>query len=242
MPTTRADLEATLAVHDPEALRLILHASGVDPRGATTAHELAARIADALWWHYSTPLGYLTERASFEDIVGHVAGRLQVSHALDEDAGVWEQTEQLTLALVHSLPDDGISVDDLDPALQARLRPAWGPALGFGTGASSSFAARWGSSKVLALLKSPIGRLLPLLPYVGPWVGVIRTGASAIHVVTGPLGVALGVLTLNSSLGSNYRRLVPLVLGVGALGPRAVDDALVVGDDDAAPEPTTIEE
>jgi hypothetical protein len=80
----------------------------------------------------------------------------------------------------------------------------------------------------VALLKTPIGRLLPLIPYVGPWVGVVKAGASAVHLVTGPLGVAMLVLSVNSSLGTNYARLVPLVLGVGALGPKPVDDAVVV--------------
>jgi hypothetical protein len=36
------------------------------------------------------------------------------------------------------------------------------------------------------------------------------------------------VLSLNSALGTNYHRLVPLVLGVGALGPEPVQDAEVV--------------
>ncbi|MEZ4235211.1 MAG: hypothetical protein R3F59_03415 [Myxococcota bacterium] len=55
MATTRDQLQATLAVHDAAALRLILTASEVDPRDARTPAELAARIADAIWWNYCTP-------------------------------------------------------------------------------------------------------------------------------------------------------------------------------------------
>ncbi|MEQ1503114.1 MAG: hypothetical protein ABMB14_12830 [Myxococcota bacterium] len=231
MAVSRDQLQATLAVHDPEALRTILEASEVDPRGATTAAELAARIADAIWWNYSTPLGYLSERASLDEIVRHLARKLKVDARVDPDVPVWGQIEALTRALVADLPSHGIAFDELDPATRAHTAPSWAASLGWGSGATGSLATRWGTGKVLALLKSPIGRLLPLIPVVGPWVGVIRTGLSGVYLVTGPLGVAMTVLSLNSALGANYRRLVPLVLGVGALGPMPVSDAVVVEGD-----------
>jgi hypothetical protein len=236
MATSREALERTLAVHDPAALRLILEASDVSPRDAETPADLAKRVADAIWWNYSTPIGYLAERGSFEDVVRHLARRLGVDHRVDPDTDVWEQVRTLTEALVAELPVDGISIETLDPSTRARLSPSWMGALGFGSGATGSFAARWGAGHVVALLKTPIGRLLPLIPYVGPWVGAIKVGASAIHVVSGPLGVAMLVLSVNSSLGTNYARLVPLVLGVGALGPAPIDDAVVI--DAGFPSPT----
>lgn len=237
MATTRDQLQATLAVHDADALRLILAASDVDPRDASTPSELAARIADAIWWNYCTPLGYLAEKATLEDVVRHLARKLRVADRVDPDEPVWAQIRALTTALVPEVPEDGISIDTLDDTSRTRLGPSWAEALGWGGGATSSLAARWGSGKVLALLKTPIGRLLPLLPVVGPWVGVIRTGLGGVHMVSGPLGIAMTVLSLNSALGSNYKRLVPLVLGVGALAPQPVVDADVVGTGD----PDTLE-
>lgn len=228
MPTTRDQLEAALAVHDADALKLILLAAEVDPRGATTSSELGARIADAIWWNYCTPLGYLTERSTLEDVVHHVARRLGVGDRIEASDTVWEQIRTLTAALVPQIPEDGVSVAALDESTRSRLRPAWLPAIGWGTGAVSSFTARWGTGKVLDLLRSPIGRLLPLIPGIGPWIGTIKWGAGAVHLVSGPLGIALSVVSLNASLGSNYKRLVPLLLGVGALGPTPVDDAVVV--------------
>lgn len=228
MATTREALERTLAVHDVAALRLILEASDVSVRDAETPTDLARRIADAIWWNYSTPLGYLAERATFEDVVRHLARRLGVGHRVDPDTDVWEQVRTLTAVMVAELPEDGICIETLDETTRARLSPSWLGAMGWGSGATGSFAARWGAGHVVALLKTPIGRLLPLIPYVGPWVGVVKAGASAVHLVSGPLGVAMMVLSVNSSLGANYARLVPLVLGVGALGPEHVHDAVVV--------------
>jgi hypothetical protein len=234
MPTRRDDLERSLATQDPEALRLILDASGVSARGATDARGLAARIVDGIWWNHSTPIGYLAERATFEDIVAHLARRLGVADRVDPDLEVWDQVAALTQALVREIPAHGITVEELDEGTRGRLRPAWLPPVGFGVGAGTSFATRWGAGKVLDVLKTPIGRLLPFLPVVGPWVGTVQAGLSAVHLVTGPLGVALAVLSFNSALGANYARLVPLVLGVGALRPRAVEDA----DELPAPTPT----
>lgn len=241
MAITRDQLEATLAVHDADALRLILHASDVDTRGAETPAALAARIADAVWWNYSTPLGYLAERATFEDIVRHLTRKLGASDRVDPDTSVWEQVASLTEALVSEIPAEGISIESLDENSRKRLFPSWGAPIGYGTGASSSFVTRWGAGRVLALLKTPIGRLLPLLPVVGPWVGAIRTGIGAVHLVSGPLGVALAVMSLNSALGTNYQRLVPLVLGIGALGPDPVFDAEIVKDQKAESKPAPAE-
>lgn len=225
MPTRRDDLERSLSTQDPDALRLILDAAGVSARGATDAKGYAARIVDAVWWNHSTPIGYVAERATFEDIVAHLARKLGVADRVDPDQDVWDQVAALTTALVREIPAHGITLEELDEGTRGRLRPAWLPPVGFGAGAASSFATRWGAGKVLDVLRTPIGRLLPLLPVVGPWVGTVRTGLSAVHLVSGPLGVALAVLSLNSALGANYARLVPLVLGIGALRPRAVEEA-----------------
>ncbi|MBX2800582.1 MAG: hypothetical protein KTR31_23080 [Myxococcales bacterium] len=238
MVTTRDDLQAALAIHEPDALRLILMAADVDPRGATTSAELGERIADAIWWNHCTPLGYLTERTTLEQVVRHTARRLQVSDRVPEHLPVWEQLESMTAALVPEVEGHGVAASDLDPATQERLRQSWLPALGWGGGAVGSFSARWSAAQVLKLFKGPIGRLLPLLPVVGPWVGTIRWGLGAVHLVSGPLGVALSVVSLNASLGANYRTLVPLLLGVGALGPDPIDDAVVIDE----PFPHSLEE
>ena len=127
MPTTRDDLERSLAIQDADALRLILEASEVDTRGAQTAPELAARIADAIWWNYCTPLGYVVERSSFEDVVRHVARRLKVADRVDPDLPVWDQVDALTRALVAEIPDEGISLSALDDTTRGRLSFSWLP-------------------------------------------------------------------------------------------------------------------
>jgi hypothetical protein len=225
MTTDRNDVKAALSVHDPQALRAILSASDVSTRGSERSDELAARIADAIWWNWSTPLGYAADHATLEDIVAHVARKLRAEQAIAHQPDPYSALRSLTVALLHQLPQQGVSLSDLDETTRRRVRGTWLPSFAWGGGTASSLAARWGSGRVLSLLKGPIGRLLPLIPPIAPWVGPIRTGAGAVHLVSGPLAVGLAVLTVNASLNTNYRRLVPLLLGVGALGVQPAEVA-----------------
>lgn len=229
MSTTRERLEATLSVHDADALMLILMASEVDPREGRTSAELAARVTDAVWWNYSTPVGYLADRQTLEDIVLHVAERFGLAGHLHPRDTVFEQLHTMTRELAPLAETHGIAVSDLSEHTRRQLGADWRPTIGLGSGAVGSFGTRWTANRVLDLFKGPIGRLLPLLPIVGPWMGSIRWGASAVSTVAGPLGIALSVASLNASLGPNYKKLLPLLLGIGALGPDRVEDAEVVG-------------
>ena len=224
MSTTRAQVESSLAVQDAGALRLILEAAEVSPRGAEGSAELAARLTDALWWNYCTPLGYTVDRVGLEEMVAHVAKKLLVDHAVQAEDDAWVQLRHLTVALLQELPDGGVGLADLDEATQARIWPSWMPTVALGSGATGSVGTWWASRRVVAFFKGPVGRYLPLLPVVGPYLGAIRTGAGVVGVVTGPLSVALSILTVNQALGTNYKRLVPLLLGIGALGPAEVVD------------------
>jgi len=223
--TTRERLEATLSVHDADALMLVLMASQVDPRDARTSSELAKRLADAIWWNHCTPLGYLADRQSLEDIVRHTAERFGLTGHLHPSDTVFEQLRTMTRELAPRAETHGVTLSDLAEDTRRRLGSDWGAVFGFGSGAAGSMGARFAANRVLDLFKGPIGRLLPLLPVVGPWMGSIRWGAGVISTVSGPLGIALSVASLNASLGANYKRLLPLLLGVGALGPTPVEDA-----------------
>ena len=227
MATTRQDVSNALAVHDPAELRAILEAARVATMGAETARELADRIADALWWHYSTPVGYLANRASLEDIVRHVTRKLGLKRQVAGD-DAWEMLRDLTVALAIS-SDGGVALDDIDPAVRQRVWPSWMPTAIFATGATGSAGAGVVSYYVLKFAQTPIGKLLPYIPKIGPVFRVIKTGAGVASVVSGPLALAMGVLTVNQALGTSYRKLLPLLLGVGALGPSGIEDAVEVG-------------
>lgn len=225
MPTVRADIVAALSLHDPAELRTILEAAQVDAKGAQTARELAERIAEALWWHATTPLGYVADRTFFEDIVQRVARRLGMAQQLDASTDGWVQLRQLTAAMFDSVPLGGVRFDDLDAQTRWRLSPSWTPTVGLGVGSGGSATTAFASGRLLQFLKGPFGRLIPLIPPLAPTYRVVVGALGTVRLVAWPLALALAVLSANSALGANDRKLVPLLLGVGALAPHPVEDA-----------------
>ena len=220
MPSiTRAALTRELAQRDPRTLRALLLAAGFEADEGEAAEALSERLTRALWWSYSTPLGYALDRSSLEDIVDHVVRRLKLSKTVQGNTA-WEKLDDLTWRLVDAAeadPAKPLSLDDIDPATRKRLGPAWGlPAL-LTTGAGGSLGAMKVGQLILRLGATPVGRLLPLLPKLGKYWRVIEGGAGVAASVGGPLALGLSLAGLNQVLGANYRRLVPLLLGVGAL-------------------------
>ena len=128
MTTARPDVRNALAVHDEAALRAILAAAGVSARGAKGSSELAGRIADALWWSFTTPLGYATNQASLEEIVSHTARKLRLDQQT-KGKDVWEALQALTQALFEQIPANGVALDDLDKATRKRLSSSWLPTM-----------------------------------------------------------------------------------------------------------------
>lgn len=231
MHTTKTDVINALATHSSDDLIAILDASDVSLRGATTARDLAERIADAIWWNYSTPIGYVANRASLESIVVHVGRKLKVKDKLGA-GDAWTQLQDLTEALAEK--HGPVSLEDLDPKVRKRITRRWAPSIAYAATGTSSFGAMYAGKKFLDLVRGPVERILPLIPYVGPAFKFIKGGAGIAAAVGGPLGVALSVLAVNSALGANYKRLVPLLIGTGALGP--AEDAFVVDIPPASPE------
>ena len=226
MAISRDDVRAALAVADPDALRAILVAAGKPDPGESPSSELADTVVRALWWSAQTPLGYAAGSATLEDIVQMSAKRLDVRHKVLASKDGWSQLEDLTQALLSTLPaTPGVALSDMDSTARERLKPHWRRTLAFGGGAGGTLGARMASGAVLGFLRGPIGRLLPLIPPLAPWVRTIGSGASAVHAVSGPLGIALTLLSINQALGPAYKTLLPLLLGIGALAPRAVVDA-----------------
>jgi hypothetical protein len=221
----RAEVAAVLAHHDPAALRAVLDAAGVRAFGASTPEALAARIADALWWHATSPIGLALRAPDLDRIVDQVAERMGVLSALPI-GDAWERARALTAALV-TLADgrSGVSLDDLSAGHRQRLGRSWLPRLGLATGSAGSLGTAWAGKAVLRWTAGPIGRLIPYLPTVGPWFVAARKGAGLAAALGGPAGVGLGLLALNDALGPDYRALVPLLLGVGALAPAGAEAA-----------------
>lgn len=211
MSVSRDQVYALLASRQPEHLAAVLGGAGLTPR-AREAPALAGQLTDALWWNTHTPAGLAVAPASLGSIVDQVARRAAV-HLPPGDA--WQRLDALTRAL---LPD--ASFDALAP--HPELGPALGPSL-LGTGAAGTAAGTHLAARaLLGWTSGGVWRLLPLLPRVGPaWLG-LRAAAGTVAVVSGPVGVALALWSLNRVLGPRHDRALPLLLGLGLLARSGV--------------------
>ncbi|MFT4625126.1 MAG: hypothetical protein ACI8PZ_003792 [Myxococcota bacterium] len=238
MGVTRDLAKQVLALHQPDHLAAVLEAAGIRPRGSTR-RELAHRVAERLWWSYCTPLGYAADRVTLERIVDHTAKRLGQAGATRAASDPWAKARALTRTVVPAVEGAGVSLDALDDLTRARARNAWLTTAAWGAGATSSFGARLVSGHVLKALSSPVGRLLPLLPPLAPYLRPVKAGARIAYAAGGPVGAGLALLTLNDALGTNYPTVVSLVLGLGSLPEVHVAEAAevggTVGPDDARP-------
>ncbi|MFT6145993.1 MAG: hypothetical protein ACJAZO_001298 [Myxococcota bacterium] len=226
MPTNKQEVIDVLAARHPTDLRAILEFARVPVGTAQTPRELAARIASQLWWTYATPLGLAVRTITLDEIANHTAKRLRVDGALPSDTSAWERLTAMSELLV---PESGrASLESLDKATRDRLVRSWWPTLGLAAGAGGGFGALGAGRSVLWLAGTRVGRVLPYLPNVGSWVGRAYKAGGVAAALGGPVGIALSLLTANDALGTNYPRLIPLLLGVGALGPVHVEDAVEV--------------
>lgn len=217
MPSvTREELTERLRGCDPALLLAVLEGAGVDTMRVRDAPAHAAagvaaeRLVAALWWRAHSPAGQLLAAADLDELVTTAAQGAGV----DLPAGdAWQRLAAVTDKLLPS--DVPLTLDGLDPDLRARLaRGQWLPFLGVGaagTAAASHVAARL----VAGLLATPLFRLLPVIPRIGPIVVALRGAAATVSMISGPLGVVLALWSLNRTLGPTWDTALPLLLGVG---------------------------
>lgn len=228
MGVSRQDVIDTLATCDAGELRLVLEAAAVPPRGAESPRELAERVVNALWWHWCTPAGYALDRVDLDSIVKGVARRLKVKDQV-HGANGWDQLASLNAALVEQAGP--VAFEALRPDHQARARGSIFPTLAWGaTGGGTSYALGAGGRLFLKFAATPVGRILPWIPQVAPWFKAIKKASAVAAVVGTPLAVGLGVLAVHQSLGTRWRKVMPLLLSVGALqAHQRVRDVEVIG-------------
>lgn len=211
MTVSSVELFARLSERDPDLLRAVLEASDVSWRDDDAAPELARRLVKALWWRTHSPAGQAVAPDSLDRIVHRYAKKLDVELPAGD---AFAQLQALSVACLPST-DTPLSLDDVEPAVKRKLkRPVWGRMAG-ATGSGGALGAGWVARRVLQGTIGPIWALLAKLPYVGPVVIAVRSSAGTVVSLSGPIGIGLALLTLNSAFGPRYDRGLPLLVGAG---------------------------
>ena len=220
--TTKLDFTNHLAQCDTQTLQEILKHSQLPYSQNAQSMELAQQITTNIWKNTHSPVGQLIKEHTFEDITRLYAKKLKVE--LSTNHG-WDQLQELVEGLVPL--NTPVTFEELPEELQNRLQTSkkWSNTAGFtgiGTAITSSALSKW-------LLKATSGKffdLIKFLPTIGPAVIAIRSVLGWVAVLSGPLGVAIGLWVLNNNLGPQLDKGLTLLLGVGlALRPNHAETA-----------------
>lgn len=224
MPVHRREVEARLARCPAEELAVVLQVAGLRAAEEEGAEVLARRLAAALWWRTHTPLGGALLPDQLDALLDRVERKLELRRG---EGDAWQRLAALRRRL---LPDGRPrGLDELDPELRRRLARTHRLAIGglaAGTGAAAGRIAAW---RLLAATTGPWWDLLPLVPKLGPVFLGLRAGAGAVLRLSGPVGLALALLSLNASFGAADDEALPLLLGIGLLLDERGEPVVVQG-------------
>jgi len=208
---SRDALEALLSGKDASLLSAVLTAADVAHDGPDEgAPRLASRLVGALWWRAHSPARQLVAPRSLDALVDRAGARLEVELG---EGDVWSRLDVLTTRLLDRA--EPVSIEALPPEVRERLeRTVWTKVLG-ASAAGSAAAARVASLKLLQLASGPTWRLITMLLKLGPALVAVRGGAGTVAAASGPVGVVIALVTLNSVFGPTDDTALPLLLGVG---------------------------
>ncbi len=209
MSIRQHDLAERLASCQQETLRVVLGGAEMRAKEDDSSEAMGRRIASAIWWRTHTPVGKIAMADDLAGIIRRIARRAKVE--LPESSDDLELLEALTTALV---PGDTLDPDDLDPELMKRLRAShWAEWMGVGT-AGTAVGSKVAAATYLRWT-APVVDWLPYVPKVGPFLVGARKVSKTVVKIAPPIGIGVSLLTLNSVLGADFDRALPLLLGTG---------------------------
>ena len=201
-----------------DELRSILISAKLDPPEKDASRDdIIDVIVSAIWSSSHTPVGQLISPHSLRDIIEELSQKLSIS--LYNQKGLKESDldilDEFTAQLLPT--QNEISIDELPEDIQKQLKTSLTQTfLGLGT-TSTSIISRLLGKKLLDILALPLLQWLRLIPKVGPIIISIRGAANVVVGLSGPLGIAATLWTVNSILGPKWDRCIILILGIGLL-------------------------
>jgi hypothetical protein len=207
--TTKNEFQNLLTQCTPTLLQEVLTGNGIHyPKNAST-ELLSQRIVDGIWKHSHTPIGELVFPNSLEEILAIYFKKLDIEYNKDDSF------EKQLCTLRHEIIGNSSSVHiaDLPEELKERLQRSVVPSV-LGAGAAGGAAGtRWAALKLLEWTTSKWLDLIKLIPQIGPAIITIRGVAGVISKVSGPVGIALALWSLNNGFGPKWDKCLGLLIG-----------------------------
>ena len=213
--TTKQECIELLKNSEENALKEVLYANDIRIPTNASHEEHARLLIQAIWKQSHSPIGSLLSSKSLEDIIQVYAQKLNIP--IDQDAPIQAQLHTLRSRVLSTCDD--IDISDIPPEVLERLQQSVIPSvLGVGA-AGGAVTTRWAAYKVLAWTASKWLNIIKLIPQIGPAIITIRSTAGLLARVSGPIGIALAIWSINNRFGPKWDVCLGLLVGLSLCLP-----------------------
>lgn len=208
--TTKSDCVQMLTRCDTTFIKEVLHTNNVKTNEAMSKEESIKALVDGIWSHSHTPIGGAIAPMSLEEIIQIYAHKLDAP--IDSKIDIQLQLRILRSKVMANC--NNIDISQIPPEVLDRLQRSVIPSV-IGAGAAGGAATtRWAAYKVLAWTASKWLNIIKLIPQLGPAIITIRSTAGVLARVSGPVGIALAIWSINNHLGPKWEQCLGLLIGL----------------------------
>ena len=208
--TTKADIQNLLQHSSTHNLREVLHTNNIKTRASASKEECISSLVDAVWNHSHTPIGGFVAPMSLEEIIQIYAKKLDTP--IDSNADIQLQLSTLRAKVMANC--DNIDISDIPPEVLDRIQRSVIPSVVGASAAGGAATTRWAAYKILAWTASKWLNIIKLIPQIGPAIITIRSTAGVLARVSGPVGIALAIWSINNHLGPKWDQCLGLLVGL----------------------------
>ena len=207
---TKEDTKKLLQNSTLSILKEVLHTNHIKTAEHASKDDCIMALVDGVWSHSHTPIGGFVAPMSLEDIIQIYAKKLDTP--IDSTADIQSQLKMLRSKVMANC--NTIDISDIPPDVLERLQRSVIPSVVGAGAAGGATTTRWAAYKVLAWTASKWLNIIKLIPQIGPALITIRSTAGVLARVSGPVGIALAIWSINNHLGPKWEQCLGLLIGL----------------------------
>ena len=208
--TTKEEIRTLLQRSTLPILKEVLHTNHIKTSEDALKEDCISALVNAIWNHSHTPIGGFVAPMSLEEIIQVYAKKLDTP--IDSKTNIQSQLHTLRSKVMATC--NTIDISDIPPEVLDRLQSSVIPSV-VGAGAAGGAATtRWAAYKILAWTASKWLNIIKLIPQIGPVIITIRSTAGVLARLSGPVGVALAIWSINNHLGPKWDQCLGLLIGL----------------------------
>jgi len=208
--TTKEETKHLLQHCTLPILKEVLHTNHIKTADNASKDDCITALVNGIWSNSHTPIGGFVAPMSLEEIIQIYAKKLDTP--IDSKADVQSQLGALRSKVMAGC--NNIDISDIPPEVLDRLQRSVIPSVVSAGAAGGAATTRWAAYKILAWTASKWLNIIKLIPQIGPAIITIRSTAGVLARVSGPVGVALAIWSINNHLGPKWDQCLGLLMGL----------------------------